>query len=305
MTRGVHTKQHVANLQSHELVGESIMESTCEQMSVGGSIALTPRIFKHMPDKQEKLSWFPTVMYHRVVDSINGPDPYALSITSEDLESQLKHLKSSGFNSVSLQEALAVSNGANPVSGKQVVLTFDDGYMDFMTHALPLLQKYEFTATVYLVSDEISGTNTWDHGKAEHASLMGPTEIKEARSAGITFGSHSKNHPRLAELSIEEATEEVAGSKKALEDLLGEEMAIFCYPHGNSSVPVRDAVREAGYRAALGIEQREHELFNISRVDGARNAGAGFNWKFHISGRYFWVRNRTGGIRRRLRKLKP
>lgn len=258
-----------------------------------------------MPDNQEKLSWFPTVMYHRVVDSIDGPDPYALSITSQDLESQLKHLKSSGYQSVSLQEALSVAGGASTASGKQVVLTFDDGYMDFMTHALPLLQKYEFTATVYLVSDEISGTNTWDHGKVEHADLMGPAEIKEAGAAGITFGSHSRNHPRLADLPIDEAREEITGSKKALEDLLGEEMQIFCFPFGNSSEPVRDIVREAGYHAALGIEQREHELFNISRVDGARNAGAGFNWKFHISGRYFWVRNRTGGIRRRLRKLKP
>ena len=257
-----------------------------------------------MPTKSPDLKWFPTVMYHRVVDSITGPDPYALNITSADLESQLSHLKKSGYRSVPLSEALSALNGGGS-SEKQVVLTFDDGYMDFMTHALPLLQKYDFTATVYLVSDQISGVNKWDEGRAEPATLMGPAEIKEARSAGITFGSHSKNHPRLADLPIDEAREEVFGSKKALEDLLGEEMSIFCYPFGNSSQAVREAVMEAGYAAALGIEQREHDLFNISRVDGARNPGSGFNWKFHISGRYFWLRNRTGGLRRYIRRIKP
>lgn len=258
-----------------------------------------------MPTENGKLSWFPTVMYHRVVDAITGPDPYALNITSADLESQLKHLKSSGYRSVPLEEALAVARGGNGASGKQVVLTFDDGYMDFMTHALPLLRKYDFTATVYLVSEQISGTNKWDEGRADHAQLMGPSEIREAGEAGITFGSHSKSHPRLADLPLDEAREEVFGSKKALEDLLGHPVPLFCYPFGNSSEAVRDFVREAGYSAALGIEQREHDLFNLSRVDGARNPGSGFNWKFHISGRYFWLRNRSGGLRRYLRKLKP
>jgi peptidoglycan/xylan/chitin deacetylase (PgdA/CDA1 family) len=258
-----------------------------------------------MSTEPGKLSWFPAVMYHRVVDSITGPDPYALKITSADLESQLKSLRDGGYRSVPLQEALASINGAARPSGKQVVLTFDDGYMDFMTHALPLLQEYAFTATVYLVSDQISGTNKWDEGRAEPATLMGPAEIREAQAAGITFGSHSKSHLRMADLPLARAREEVFGSKKALEDLLGMEVPLFCYPFGNSSAPVREAVREAGYSAALGIEQREHDLFNLSRVDGARSPGAGFKWKFHISGRYFWLRNRASGVRGRLRKLKP
>src|SRR5690606_28299288 len=125
----------------------------------------------------------------------------------------------------------------------------------------------------------IGGRNTWDEGRAEPATLMDLAQIREAQSAGITFGSHSQTHPRLADLSPETARAEVFDSKKALEDMLGLAMPVFCYPFGNSSPAVRDLAQEAGYEAALGIEQRQHTLFNLSRVDGVRNAGSGWKWR--------------------------
>lgn len=252
------------------------------------------------------LPWFPAIMYHRVVDSFQGPDPYALNLTAEQLDGQLRYLKEKGYQSVSPLDAIAIATGQRERPAfKPVVLTFDDGYMDFMTHALPLLREHGFTAMVMLISDRIGGRNEWDEGRAPQTGLMGEAEIREAAAAGILFGSHSLTHPHLAGLDPETARAEVADSKKSLEDLLGTRVDIFCYPYGNSSPAVRDAVVEAGYAAAFGIEQRQHELFNVSRVDGVRNAGTGLKWRFHISGRHFRLRNRTFRVRRLMRRLRP
>ncbi len=258
-----------------------------------------------MQNRTEKLPWFASVMYHRVVESVIGPDPYHLSISVDDLDSQLRYLKDKGYRSVDAQTALddAVSNPEQ--SRRNVVLTFDDGYLDFMTHALPLLNKHGFTATMMLISDRIGGTNVWDEGKAEQVPLMSVADIREARAAGISFGSHSKTHPPLGRIDEEEARSEVIDSKSALEDILGEPVKIFTFPYGSYNAPVQDAVADAGYEAAFSIEDRRHSRFNMTRVDGVKANGVGFNWRLRINGRHYRLRNRAAGFKQTLRKLKP
>lgn len=258
-----------------------------------------------MQTTTEKLPWFASVMYHRVVDEVTGPDPYHLSITTHQLDQQLAYLKEKGFRSVDPLTVLNDATSDPEKSKRNVVLTFDDGYLDFTTHALPLLQKYGFTATMMLISDRIGETNVWDEGKAEQVPLMAPNEIREAQAAGITFGSHSKTHPALGRIEESEARSEVTDSKSALEDLLGEPVKIFTFPYGSYSQAVQDAVAEAGYEAAFSIEDRRHGRFNLTRVDGVKANGAGFNWKFRISGRHYRLRNRVGGLKQTLRRLKP
>lgn len=231
--------------------------------------------------------WFPILMYHRIVESIDRPDPHGLCLTTDRFERQLQFLKSSGFSTCSVESALAgPRDGAGARADPIVLLTFDDGYMDFYTHALPILQHFGFTATVFLVADAVGGTNAWDRGKIEATPLMGITELKAALSAGIRFGSHSRTHARLVELDREAALNEIRGSKETLEALLGGEMSLFCYPYGRSNLELQRAVRDAGYHAAFGTGQREHTTFNLHRIDAVRMAAWPL-WNCYLSGFFY------------------
>jgi peptidoglycan/xylan/chitin deacetylase (PgdA/CDA1 family) len=79
---------------------------------------------------------------------------------------------------------------------------------------------------------------------------LGWKEIREMRRAGMRFGAHSVSHPRLTEIPLNEARGEVRDCKKALEDGLGEEVPLFCYPYGFLNRAIRDLIEEAGYRGA-------------------------------------------------------
>lgn len=251
----------------------------------------------------ENIPWFLSIMYHRVVDRIETPDPYHLSITAQQLDAQLSYLKAKGYESV--HPLTAIENARNPQRKKQVVLTFDDGYTDFMTHALPVLQKHDYSAMAMIVSGQISGRNVWDAGRAEQLTLMGPADIKEARSAGIWIGSHSKTHPAMGRLDADSLRSEATDSRRTLEDLLGEPIPVFCFPYGSQSELAVNAVKEAGYEAAFGIEQRQHDLFGLTRVDGVKANGAGLNWRLRVSGGHYRLRNRGAQVKRMLRQLKP
>ena len=243
-----------------------------------------------MNQNSENIPWFLSIMYHRVVERLDAPDPHQLSITSEQLDAQLAYLKNRGYKSV--HPLTAIENAKRPTGEKQVVLTFDDGYVDFMTHALPVLQKHGYAAMAMIVSGQISGRNAWDEGRAEQLTLMGPAEIKEARATGIWIGSHSKTHPHMGRLDHVSLISEAADSRKTLEDLLGEPVPIFCFPYGSQSTLAVNTVQEAGYEAAYGIEQHRHTRYSLTRVDGVKANGAGLNWRFRSSGNHYRFRRR-------------
>jgi peptidoglycan/xylan/chitin deacetylase (PgdA/CDA1 family) len=249
------------------------------------------------PDSTDRpVPWFPSIMYHRVVDEVTARDPYALQISAQQFERQLAYLRDNGYQAVTSEQALATRDSGDSTA-RIVVLTFDDGYADFMTHALPLLRKYQYPAVVMLVSGRIGGWNTWDAERADPVRLMGAAEIREAASAGITFGSHGTTHRRLSALDAGEVAAEARVSKNTLEDLLGAPVRIFAYPHGDCTPLVRAAVRDAGYAAAFGNSERCHERFNLSRIDGAR-LGVGLRWRFHLSGAHFRLGERRRKIAR-------
>lgn len=257
-----------------------------------------------MQSETQKLPWFASVMYHRVVDEIDGSDPYHLSITSDQLDAQLAYLKSKGYESVNPITAITDAMNAPERNRKQVVLTFDDGYMDFMTHAVPVLQKHGYAAMLMVVTDRIGGRNEWDEGRAEQVPLMGVSELREAHSSGIWIGSHSKTHPAMATLDAAVAKAEIVESKAKLEDLLGEPVPIFCFPYGSSSPAVQSTVQEAGFLAAYGIEQRDHQQFRMTRVDGVKANGAGLKWRFRITGGHYRFRTNASKAKSVVRNLK-
>jgi len=124
-------------------------------------------------------------------------------------------------NSADSSEHASPANGRETMSSRCVVLTFDDGYADFYTHAFPVLQRYGFTATVFLPTDYIGNGRPGLRGK-EHLTWQ---QVRELHAQGVTFGSHTCSHPQLHDLRPEEIEHELSASKQAIETELSRSAA--------------------------------------------------------------------------------
>ncbi|MFE3252231.1 polysaccharide deacetylase family protein [Streptomyces sp. NPDC059209] len=188
-------------------------------------------------------------MYHSITDPTD--DPYQVTVSPGRLDRQLRWLRRRGLTGVSM-ERLLLARARGSHAGL-VGLTFDDGYADFLTNAVPLLRRYEFTATVYALPGRLGGTNEWDR-LGPRKPLLTADGIREAVAAGMEVGSHGLRHTDLTKADDTLLAEETRGSREALSAITGAEVTGFCYPYGTVDRRAVAAVREAGYRYAVGID---------------------------------------------------
>lgn len=188
---------------------------------------------------------FPVLTYHKF-----GPRPRrarlgGLYLGAPLFAAQVRSLARAGFAFASPGEF------TTRPAGTAVALTIDDGFESVREHALPILVSLGARATLYLVADRLGGTNDWEIAQGEVAAgLMDDSGVREWLAAGQWIGAHSLTHPWLTRLNPGLAREEIAASRKRLEDRFGVPVTDFCYPYGDWNPGVRDLVREAGYRTA-------------------------------------------------------
>lgn len=235
---------------------------------------LTPRVF--MGHAQRRLLRRGTLIlaYHKLGKPPPGvKDPF-LYDTADDLEEHLRLMRQHGIQHATLDQC-AAENFTQP---NTCVITFDDGTLDSLKLGVPVFDKYRVRATQFLVSDFLGGRNEWDIRKGDHpAQLMTVAQVREWISAGHAIGSHSRTHRNLRKLSSAEAKEEIAGSKKALEDTFGVPIRHFAYPFGSWNPEIRDFVAEAGYETACSMDfgvasarSHRHSLERAFPISGLR-----------------------------------
>lgn len=165
---------------------------------------------------------------------------------------QLRTLKALGWTGLSMRDLEPYLRGER--NGKVFGITLDDGYANNFEHALPILRNLGFTATSFVVTAQIGGSNVWDHGKGVPASpLMDLAQLRGWLDAGMELGAHTRNHVDLSTCSDTVARDEIAGSKRDLEEALGVEVRSFCYPYGEHRAEHADMARQAGYQTATTI----------------------------------------------------
>ena len=159
-------------------------------------------------------------------------------ITPAVFEKQMKYLSDNGYAPISFSTYIdSLKNGAG-IPGKAVVLSFDDGWSTQYKYAVPILEKYHFTATFFIITKSIGGAYmTWDN-------------LKDLVAHGFDIESHTQTHPKLTKLNQQKLKDELIGSKKTLEDKLGIKVTTVAYPYYLQNTNVREAVRYAGYVGA-------------------------------------------------------
>ncbi len=210
----------------------------------------------------------PILTYHKVDRRPWGARLKGLYASPRFFERQMVELHAAGYRTGSL-DALPV--GAKP-GAKAIVLTFDDGFENVLEHTLAPLAKVGFRAMQFLVADRLGAQNDWEMIEGEVSErLMDPGQVRDWLTAGHDIGSHTCTHPYLTRIPLPRAREEIAASKKKLEDLFGRPIRHFCYPYGDYDPSIADLVREAGYATACttkaGLntpETRPYELLRFT-----------------------------------------
>ena len=196
----------------------------------------------------------PILMYHSISDEPESGHPYFWINTSRKcFAEQMQFLKDNDYTVISLIEAadiLAPSHDQENSSKRYVVLTFDDGYHDFLKYAWPILARYGFTATMFVSTDYIGKSRMWFNGRES----LTWSEVRELRGQGVSFGSHTVSHPKLYGLPWEKIRRELLDSRLRLEDELQTTTRCFAYPY---AFPQEDQSFVARFRQEL-IDQGYH-----------------------------------------------
>ncbi|MDP2912864.1 MAG: polysaccharide deacetylase family protein [Candidatus Omnitrophota bacterium] len=223
----------------------------------------------------------PVLMYH----SIDYNDKATkLSVSPDSFARQMEFLHKNHYNVVSLEKAAAGIRRGEKTPPKTVVITFDDGFYNNYRYAYPVLKKYKFPATIFVITDEI--------GKA---GWMDWKELEEMSDSGIiSIGSHTKSHLWLPSLDAKKLEDELAGSKKVLEERLGRKADEFCYPMGAFDRKVQDALRKTGYSCAVATNPGRFypvdDIYAIKRVRISRTSDNLFIFWIETSGFYTWIK---------------
>ncbi len=168
--------------------------------------------------------------YHSVVAAGGSK----LAVTSTSLHRQLSSLVARGYDGVTFHDAVA-----GPAGRRRLAVTFDDGELCVLDHALPVLADLRVLGTVFVPVARVGMPKmlTWD-------------DLSLLASTGWEIGSHGITHARVTYLDDAALDEELRGSREAIEDVLGGPCRSLAYPYGAVNARVRDAARRSGYTAA-------------------------------------------------------
>lgn len=200
----------------------------------------------------------PVLLYHHVGAKVSGPAS-GLTVPSEQFAAQMRWLKRHGYAGISARQWWTWLRGGAPLPPKPVLLTFDDALADLAEHAFPVLREHGFSATVFVVTQQVGKSNTWSELDPGTLRCLDAAQIREWARQGIEFGAHSRTHPDLTTLSGKALEEEVRGSRDELARLLGAPVNTFAYPFGYLNDSVVEEVRK-WYDLAFTTEEGVNDL---------------------------------------------
>lgn len=207
------------------------------------------QLFRWLRGRDGKI---PILMYHSVADEDESATrPYfRLATTPSQFLQQMTWLHEHGYRTVSLASAVGRLREGGTTARGMVVITFDDGYRNFCQHAFPALERFGFTATMFLPTASIADRPLVFNQR----ECMTWSDVRDLQQRGISFGSHTVSHPQLHGLHRDRIREEILRSRRTIEDRTGFAVDSFAYPYAfpQTDEPfkamLRTILEESGYR---------------------------------------------------------
>ncbi len=192
----------------------------------------------------------PVLMYHKVWPGVNDN----LTITPEKLREQWQFLKQEGYHAISLSEYLDIATGEKPRKGKEVLLTFDDGYRNNLTYAYPLLKELSWRATFFIIANTLSETTK--EGESEIEQKMTPEELRKLDPAIVQLAMHGYAHENMAKIPQEQSLDALRLSLEAFGKSKLPFYKVLGYPYGA--------------RPASGLAQLKKEMAGMGIIAAFR-----------------------------------
>ena len=260
-------------------------------------------------------SKIPVLMYHSIDDTQS-----MISVSPQVFRKHLQYFKDRGYEAVSLEEYF---NTAPSQTSKKVLITFDDGYQNLYSHALPILKEFSYKATVFLVTDCVGKNAEWiirdqkfilkkivarltlskEEKEAQvqnlkeisQFKLLSWDEVREMKNHGFEFQSHSHTHPFVSEISGDDVKFELEQSKSILEKNLNQKVSSFGYPYTDYDNPqIMGLLKETDYRGAFigdqfPCERNKNSEYLITRIP-LWEKNTRFDLTFALSPGYTWYK---------------
>jgi peptidoglycan/xylan/chitin deacetylase (PgdA/CDA1 family) len=195
------------------------------------------------------------LMYHKVNDVEGNSVTVPVSLFDE----QMAQLRELDYRPVSLDDVIAHYLEGVALPSRAVLITFDDGYLDNLENAVPVLERYGYPAVLFAPIGYLGGKRPLPHD--EHLASRGTVnrmldwgDLADLERSGVRVESHGIGHKPLADLEVDEAAREITLSKLRLEEALGRPVRAFAYVKGSEAHyrPVHlSLLKQAGYDLAF------------------------------------------------------
>lgn len=265
--------------------------------------------------RTDKTVGIPILMYHSISnDDEKDIHPYFQLCTSPEVfATHMQYIRENNYSVISLTEAVKLLSTTQQLNNsttqplKCVVITFDDGYRDFYTHAFPILKQYAFPCTVFLPTGLIGDQRPGLKGK-EH---MNWDEVRALSKEGIRFGSHTVMHPQLTLLKKDDISYELKHSKETIEDNLGQAVESFSYPFAFPEVNKKfkalfvRIIEGCGYKngvsTRIGIATYDEDKYFLKRIP-INTHDDNLLFRAKLEGSYDWL-NKLQYIFKKLKSI--
>lgn len=230
----------------------------------------------------------PILTFHQIApEPPKGSGFRSLCVDPQDFAAHMGLLRALGWQGLSMTALMPYLRGER--HGKVFGITFDDGYLNNLTHAAPVLQRLGFSATCYVVSAMLGQTNAWDlENGVPPSELMAAPHLRHWLAAGQEIGAHTRHHVRLPALDTNISWDEIAGCKAELEQITGAPVQHFCYPYGEFILAHVEQVAMAGFLSATTTQRGRcnvgDTLLELPRVPVLRRTGRPLLWWKLVSG---------------------
>lgn len=236
---------------------KQVVKRSAAGAPTGATAAVTPQSTEKVSGPHD--SPVPILMYHVTKAAPTGTPYPELWVSPADFKGQMQWLADNGYTGITMAQLFKYWDEGFKLPDKPVVVSFDDGYPSHVKVARPVLAAHHWPGVLFL---ELSNVGNPETGLTR-------SMIKKLLAAGWELGSHTITHPDLTTIGPAALKQEVAGSKDQIAAQFGVPIDFFCYPAGKFNATVVAAVKDAGYKGAVTVEEgvaTTDKPFELKRV---------------------------------------